>query len=289
MDFELPLQTLQDILNALIAALPNMVLALAAFLIFYFSAGLMRRVAKRAAKRAELDPSAQLIIGRLSRALIILLGVLVAALVLFPSFDAGQLIELLGIAGVAVGFAFRDILQNFLAGILLLLTQPFRIGDQIIVSEYEGTVEDIQTRATLIRMYDGRRVVIPNSDLFTQSVTVNTAHPIRRTEFDVGVGYGDDIHLATRHIVEAVGSVADVLSEPAPDVRAVEFGPSALILRVRWWTDSRRAEVVGLQGQVLAAVKDKLLQNGVDLPYPTRTVLFHDQSNGRGSRRPTGV
>lgn len=286
MEFDLPLQTLQDILNGLIAALPNMVLALATFLFFYFAAGLVRWVARRAVAGAELEPSAQLIIGRLTRALVILLGVLVAALVLFPSFDAGQLIELLGIAGVAVGFAFRDILQNFLAGILLLLTQPFRIGDQIIVSEYEGTVEDIQTRATLIRMYDGRRVVIPNTDLFTQSVTVNTAHPIRRSEYDVGIGYGDDIQFASQLIVEALGSVAAVLPEPAPDVQVVEFAPSAVMLRARWWTDSTRSGVIAVESQVLTAIKDKLLSNGVDLPFPTRQILFHDQTEETdGDRR----
>jgi small conductance mechanosensitive channel len=102
----------------------------------------------------------------------------------------------LGIGGIAIGFAFRDIAQNFLAGILLLLTQRFRIGDQIIVSGFEGTVEDIQTRATFIRMYDGRRVVIPNTNLFIESVTVNTATELRRSEYDVGISYAADIDLA---------------------------------------------------------------------------------------------
>ena len=89
--------------------------------------------------------------------------------------------QVLGIGSVAIGFAFRDILQNFLAGILLLVTQPFRIGDQIVASNYEGTVEDIQTRATFIRTYDGRHVVVPNADLFTDTVVVNTAFEHRGT------------------------------------------------------------------------------------------------------------
>ena len=95
-------------------------------------------------------------------------------MIAIPSFQPAQLIQLLGISGVAIGFAFLDILQNFLAGILILLTEPFRLGDQIVVGGYEGTVEEIETRATSIRTYDGRRVVIPNSNLFTESVTVNT-------------------------------------------------------------------------------------------------------------------
>lgn len=115
-----------------------------------------------------------------------------------------------------------------------------------MVSNYEGTVEDIQARATVIQMYDGRRVVIPNGDLFTNSVTVNTAHPIRRTGCDVGIGYGDDLHTASELIVQAMAGVADVLTDTAPDVRVVEFGESAVMLRARWWTDSKRSGVVGV-------------------------------------------
>ena len=120
---------------------------------------------------------------------------------------SSQLIQLLGISGVAIGFAFRDILQNFLAGILILLTEPFQIGDQIVVDNFEGTVDDIETRATTIKTYDGRRIVIPNSNLFTKAVTVNTAFDYRRLQYDIGIGYGDDIDRAKQLILEAMHSV----------------------------------------------------------------------------------
>ena len=95
----------------------------------------------------------------------------------------GNLAGTLGVGGVAIGFGFKDIFQNFLAG-LLLLTKPFNVGDQIIFRDFEGTVEDIQTRATLLKRDDGRRVVIPNSDLYMNAVTMNTAFPIRRVEWE---------------------------------------------------------------------------------------------------------
>jgi small conductance mechanosensitive channel len=98
-------------------------------------------------------------------------------------------------------------LQNFLAGILLLLTEPFRIGDQIIVTGFEGTVEDIQTRATMIRTYDGRRVVIPNAQLFTQSVIVNTAFALRRLEYDLDIDPSNNGERAKELILEAISSV----------------------------------------------------------------------------------
>ena len=96
-----------------------------------------------------------------------------------PSFTASDLIKTLGIGGVAIGFAFQNILQNFLAGILLLLHEPFRIGDQINVSGLEGIVDTIQTRATIIHTPDGHRVVIPNATLFTNPVIVRSAEPAK--------------------------------------------------------------------------------------------------------------
>lgn len=124
-------------------------------------------------------------------------------------------------------------LQNFLAGILILVTEPFRIGDQIVFGSYEGTVEDIQTRATIIKTYDNRRVVIPNAELFTNSVTVNTAYTARCLQYDVGIGYGDDIDTAVQVMLEAVRGIVGVLADPAPDVLVVALAESSVTIRVR--------------------------------------------------------
>jgi small-conductance mechanosensitive channel len=179
---------------------------------------------------------------------------------------------------VSIGVAFRDILQNFLAGILLLLTEPFGIGDQIIVHDFEGTVEDIQTRATMIKTYDGRRIVIPNSDLFTESVIVNTAFAIRRSEYDVRIGYEDDIAQAKQLIIEAIKSADGVLKEPPPETLVMDLAPSSVQIRARWWTKSRRVAVLTGQDQVITAIKNTLVEHGIDLPYPTQQILFHDQT-----------
>ena len=122
------------------------------------------------------------VFARLIQGATILVGFLVSFSIIAPSFQASDLIKILGVGGVAVGFA-----QNFLAGLLLLWTEPFRVGDEIKLDAFEGTVEEIQTRATIIRTYDERRVVIPNADLFTHSVIVNTALGGRRWEYDLSV------------------------------------------------------------------------------------------------------
>src|SRR5579859_5636717 len=112
---------------------------------------------------------------------------MVSISIVAPSFQVADLIKILGIGGVAIGFAFQNILQNFLAGLLPLWSQPFRVGDEIKIDAYEGTVEEIQTRATIVKTYDGRQVVISNSDLFTHAVIVNTALGSRRWQYDQDV------------------------------------------------------------------------------------------------------
>jgi small conductance mechanosensitive channel len=276
---------IQDQITGLIAALPMIGLALIIFAIFFLVGKQSRRLVTRITAKRPHARNVGLVLGRLSQGLVILLGLLVALSIALPEFGAGQLIEVLGIGGVAVGFAFRDILQNFLAGILLLLTEPFGIGDQIIVNDFEGTVEDIQTRATFIKTYDGRRVVIPNSDLFIQSVTVNTAFASRRSEYDVRIGRRDDIEQAQALIVEALKGVDGILQEPAPDVYVVELADSSVNLRVRWWTKPQRADVVATHGKALAAIKQKLLEHGIDLPFPTQQILFHDQTEETDGNR----
>lgn len=255
-----------------VAALPGIMLGLLIFLIFYVVSRGVALSVQRLSSRYRRHQSLGIVLGRLAQWLILLLGLLVTAVIVFPNFTPASLIEFLGIGSVAIGFAFRDILQNFLAGILLLLTEPFRIGDQIITGAYEGTVEDIQTRATTIRTYDGRRVVIPNADLFVGTVTVNTANSNRRLETLLGISYDTDIDIARRLVHQALKECDTVLDDPLPQVLLAELAPSAVNLRIRWWIQPpRRRDALDSQDEVLTAVKKKLAGHGIKLPrtpYP---------------------
>ena len=270
---------IQAMANGFLALLPNVALAIVVFLIFFLVAKGIRTTVRRLTQRQRRTRNVGLVLGRLAQGATVLVGLFVALSIIIPSLEAGDLIQLLGISGVAIGFAFRDILQNFLAGILILLTEPFQIDDQIIFKEFEGTVEHIETRATTIRTYDGRRIVIPNSELFTNSVLVNTAFENRRLQYDIRIGYGDDIETAKDLILEAVHDTDGVLPHPAPDVIVVDLADSTVNLRARWWVQPpRRADVLDLQDQVLINIKNKLTANGVDMPFPTQQILFHDQT-----------
>ncbi|RUT00651.1 transporter [Dulcicalothrix desertica PCC 7102] len=284
---------IQGMINGFIILLPNIVLALIVFAIFFFVARAIKRLVKRLTRNRRQARNLGLVLGRLAQGITILVGLFVALSIVIPTFKAGDLVQLLGISGVAIGFAFRDILQNFLSGILILLTEPFQIDDQIVFNNFEGTVENIETRATTIRTYDGRRIVIPNSQLFTNSVTVNTAFDNRRLEYDVGIGYGDDIDLAKQLMLEAMHNVDEVLKDPAPDVLVMELAESTVNIRARWWiTPPRRIDSLRSRDKVISAIKQKLyVENGIDLPYPTRQILFHDQTeetDGNRSRQREG-
>ncbi|MEO8881018.1 MAG: mechanosensitive ion channel family protein, partial [Gemmatimonadaceae bacterium] len=214
-------------------------------------------------------------------------GALVALTAAVPSFTAGSLISALGVGGVAIGFAFKDIFQNFLAGLLILITKPFRVGDQISFKEFDGNIEDIQTRATYIKTYDGRRVIIPNSELFTNSVTVNTSFPRRRSQYDVGIGYGDDIDKARAIMLKVLTDAKGVDPDPHADVIVVALADSTVTLRARWWSDSRMVDVLIAQDEVLTNIKNELTAAGIDLPFPTRQILLHDQTEKSDGDRAT--
>jgi small conductance mechanosensitive channel len=283
------MDTVRRLAEGFLSRLPTIGIALVVFALFFLVSVALRSGIRNVNDRLGHSGNIGLVLGRLAQGVVILLGLLVALVIAVPGFQPGQLIQVLGLSTVAIGFAFQDIFKNFLAGILILLGQPFRIGDQIVAQggKYEGTVEEIQTRATFLRTYDGRRVVIPNADLFSDSVIVNTAFETRRLEYDFGIGFGDDIAEAKRIIRETLEGTEGVLSDPAPEVLLVSLGDFSVNLRARWWTTPpRKSDTLAVQDRVITAIAGNLLANGIDLPFPTHQVLFHDQTEETdGDRR----
>ncbi|MCQ8784144.1 mechanosensitive ion channel family protein [Mangrovibrevibacter kandeliae] len=257
--------------------LPNIVVALVVLVIFCLIGWLLGRGFERWAKRRERDNLGD-VLGSFLTWIVILFGTLLALTIVIPSLNPGDLLAGLGVGSVAIGFAFKDILQNWLAGLLLLIRQPFKVGDQIVVKGFEGKVEWIETRATIITTYDGRQVIIPNADVYSNAVTVNTAHEKRRSQYDVGIGYGDDIETARQVILTAIENLQGVEAEPKPEVLVWDLATSTVNLRVRWWTHSVRTDVVHTQARVLEAIKHALDAAGIDMPFDTQVLLFHDQT-----------
>ena len=277
-------RTIDGFVDGFFAILPKLVLAILVFIVFAFIARAVRTGVRKATE-GRSSSNVGKVLGRLAYFGLMVLGVLVAITIVAPGMGIGELIGLLGIGGVAIGFAFQDIFQNLLAGVLILLREPFREGDEITSGDYTGTVEKIETRATFIRTYDGKRAIIPNSQIYTDPVTVITAYNHVRSEYDVGIGYGDDIGEAKRIALETVRGIDGVLRDPAPDVLTWDLAGSSVNLRVRWWSDPARANVVKLRDRVLQSVCENLSGAGIDLPFPTQQILFHDQTEATDGDR----
>ncbi len=271
-------------LDGFLALLPNIGVAIVVCAIFvvlgYFVARLIR---SRASKHNRNS------LGNVASALVkwalIITGAMFAITIVVPSVKPGDLLASLGIGSVAIGFAFKDILQNLLAGILILLRQPFSVGDQIVSGAHEGTVEKIETRATFLKTYDGQRVIIPNSQIYTDAVVVKTAFDIIRSEYDISIGCNDSWSKAKDLMVEAAKSCEGVVSDPPPEAIPVAIADFGNNIRLRWWTKSDRASVIHTFGRVIEAVYKALDENAIDMPYPTNVVLFHDQTEETDGNR----
>jgi small conductance mechanosensitive channel len=274
-------QALASMWQSLLERVPYIVLGLLVFLIIWGLGKLLRRTIKEAGKRTRLDVTLADLFGRLASFIANILGLFVAAVVIFPTFKPGDLITGLGITSVAIGFAFKDILQNFFAGILILWRRPFVVGDQIRVKEYDGTVEAINTRSTRLLTYDGERAVLPNSDVYTNAILVHTAYDKRRVRFTVGIGYPDSIEEARSTIQRVLAQTEGVLQDPGPWVYVAELAPSSVNFNVYFWTESPQAKVLQVSDRVATGIKQALDAAGIDMPFPHTVVLFHDATGSR--------
>lgn len=248
-------QKAHALFDGFLELLPNLLLGGLVFTAFVYMGRWAHRAGVNLAKRVRKHGNLGLILGNLFRWISLMLGLLIALSIIIPSFQARNLIELLGIGTVAIGFAFRDILQNFFAGILILITEPFEIGDTIIVDKYEGTVHTIETRATTIISVEGRKIVIPNTTLFTQAVTVASPTTKLRTSFDIELDEHHDIKAARDATLAAVVAVEGVLTDPAPDVLVTNVDCGVPTLQLRWWTAKSRIIV---KSRVIEAIQNAL-------------------------------
>lgn len=179
-----------------------------------------------------------------------------------------------GLVGVVLGLAFREIAENALASILLSARNPFRIDDWIKVGEYQGIVQNLNMRTTVLLTLDGNHVQIPNALVFKSVVTNYSSNPGRRAEFFVGIGYGDSIVKAQDVIIEALRAHPAVLSDPEAAALVDELGPSSVNLRVQFWFDGRSYSIFKVRSSLMRQVKRALQDSGISMPDAAREVIF---------------
>jgi small-conductance mechanosensitive channel len=251
--------------DSFVAALPRVGVALVVVALGWGLARLVRRALHGWLRRGH-TPSFARVMSRLAGVLLLAGAVLAATAVVFPSIRPVDLLAGLGFFSVAVGFAFKDILENTLSGVLLLFRQPFASGDQIEVQGRSGTVEAITIRETRIRTFDGQLVLIPNRDVYKSVIRVQTHYDQRRIAFAVGIAYENDPEQASEVIVSALSSVAGVAADPAPEALVEKLGVSTVDLQARFWTVPRQHESLVVLHRAISAVKSALEDAGIEMP-----------------------
>ena len=274
---ELAVETIDSWLDGAIALAPAMGVAILFFLLGWLITSFVRGVVVSRFKKRGRNDLGLMIGGLIKGAGLVGFG-LIALSIVVPTVRPGDLIAGLGIGSVAIGFAFKDILQNWLAGFLILLRQPFRVGDVVEIGNHTGTVEHIETRSTHLKTFNGQRAIIPNAEVYSSSLLVKTAYEKRRSEYDIGIGYGDDIDEAVDTILNAIQSVDGVETDPEPQVLPWALAASWVTLRARWWINNETANIVTVHANIIRAVKLALDEKSIDMPFETQVHLFHDQT-----------
>jgi small conductance mechanosensitive channel len=186
----------------------------------------------------------------------------------------GPLVGALGIGGVALAFAAQDLLQNFIAGVVLQVRHPFRLSDQIGSGEYEGVVDDINLRTVELTTYDGLNVYLPNAEVLKNPIVNYTRTPYSRTELSVGVAYDTDLEAAQQALLSACRSTSEVRQQPPPEAWALEFGESSINFAVRYWHPADIASRWRVRSAVAMSIKRALDDAGITIPFPQRTLWF---------------
>ncbi|MDF1824275.1 MAG: mechanosensitive ion channel [Verrucomicrobiales bacterium] len=252
----------------------NFLFALAIFLIGSALAKWVVSMIGKALGKSSLDSMLIDFLKNIIRWIFMLL-VIVAALDQI-GVDTTSFIAILGAAGLAVGLALKDSLQNFASGVMLILFRPFKLGDFIQAGGSEGIVEEIRIFSTQLRTPDNREVIIPNGDVYSGVITNVTAKATRRIDLVIGIGYDDDLREAKRILEELVKSDERVLEDPAPFVAVGELGASSVDLLVRPWT--RTSDYFATKCDLTERIKLALDEAGISIPYPQMDI--HLDSSG---------
>ncbi len=267
---------LQDMGEGFVASLPT--LAIAIFIIFltWIVARFAARISDMIVGRTEIRASLKNLIDTIVKLGIWLVGLFIAAIVVMPDLTPASLLAGLGIGAVAIGFAFQDIFENFLAGVLIMVREKMRIGDVIECEGITGKVEHITLRETHVRKLSGELTVVPNSILFKNPVEIFTDEEQRRHEVVVGVSYDTQLDHAANVIRRAVEDVDAVLASKGIDIFAQEFNSSSVDFLVRWWAGSTPRDGWESKDKVVRAIKAGLDEAGIEIPFPYVTHTFKE-------------
>lgn len=280
---------LREMAYGFLAMTPQLAIALVVLVLTWLVSRIASWIIESIASRSKLRRSLIELSKNLISTVIWILGVLIAITVAFPSVTPSKALTAIGLGSIAIGFAFKDVFENFLAGILILYREPMRIGDHIHCADVEGKVERISIRDTHVRQTDGQLVVMPNAMLFKDPVYIRTDRPYRRVTITAGIAYGEDV-AEGRKVIEGALQGLDTVAQDRPiQIFAKEFNSSSIDFEVTWWTGSTPLDERRSRDKVVEAVKAALDAAGIEIPFPYRTLTFKEPLEVRGGGDANGA
>ncbi len=253
-------------------------LGLAALIVYVFSL-LGRLVTRwdRPFRRFEANPFLRDLLQRALRAAFLVAGVLLALDLLGATRVVGAVLGAAGVVGLALGFAFRDLVENYIASILLSLRQPFAPNDLVVIGGNEGRVAALNSRATILITPEGNHLRLANAFVFKSVILNYTRNPTRRFNFELGVSGREDLRAAKRIAAAALGETPGVLQQPAPRAQVQAIGDSSVVLCCLAWVDQHASSFDAVRSEALIRVKEALEGAGMDLPEPTYRVQLQGE------------
>jgi len=282
------ISSLRGMWDDFLAHMPQLVAAVVVLILTWGIARLSTSIAGRLLHRTRLRTSLKDLFRQLAQITVWVVGLTVAAVVVFPNMTPAKVFAALGLGSVAIGFAFKDIFENFFAGVLILWRFPFDPGDYIECDGIRGKVEDITIRMTKIRRLNGELAVVPNAMLFKQPVDVLTDWQRRRVSVICGVAYDEDVEESREVIRKAVEACDTVDRGKDVEIFAQEFASSSINFEVTWWITPTPLDVRKSRDQVVAAVKKALDTAGIEIPFPYRTLTFKEPLKTVADERAAG-
>lgn len=268
------LEQLQDVLlgywHQFVAALPRLVLAIVLLGVIWLVASRVRNYLDSRLNANSDDPLLARFLTKMARWIVLLIGLLISLQIIGFSGIVSGVLAGAGVSAVVVGFAFKDIAENFLAGVILAFNRPFNLRDTISIQDVMGKVESLDMRTTRVKTFDGKDVYIPNATVLKEKVTNYTRDGYLRQDFMVGIDFDDNVAGATKLILEQIRQVPEILTtDPhGPFVVVDELATSTVNLKIFFWTttDDYRRGVLELRSDVMDRTKTVLVANGYSLP-----------------------
>lgn len=266
---------LNDLLQRFLLFLPKLIVALVLFVITLALTGVIKNAVLKILKQRKATAELSLLITRLTQWSVLTFGTIVALQQI--NFNLTAFLTGLGILGFTIGFAVQDVSKNFIAGVLLLLQQPFDIGDAIEVGKFSGTVVTVDLRATELLTLDGKNVLIPNADVYTSAIIHFSKAKKRRIELSAGVAYESDLDFVNQTAVEAISAIDGVLPDPAPAVVYNNLGPSTIDLTLYYWVNTAQIGILDAKDAGIRAIKMAFEEAKIEMPYPIQTVMLKEK------------